>query len=126
MPEAHTPPRRSARPLWIIAFILYALALAGATHWPQPILVDAPPQSDKVVHFVAFFLWTTLLALTRLVTPSRESLPLLLTIGLCYAVLDELTQGIPGINRHVSMGDLLANASGVIGAVVIRALLLRR
>jgi VanZ family protein len=126
MPERRVRTTNPPRPLWFGAFCLYALLLACTTHWPLPVLVDAPTHSDKLIHFGAFLIWTTLLALSGLVPRSRHALTIILTISLCYAILDELTQGIPGINRHVSAGDLVANALGVIAGVLIRIPLTRR
>jgi VanZ family protein len=119
MPEVRTSRHTKTRRLLSVAFVLYALALISGTHWPNPIQLDVPPQSDKVVHFVAFFFWMLIFRSSRALGSISNSTSLYISIAMCYAAFDEITQGLPGINRTVSIGDLLANFAGILTAAVI-------
>ncbi|MEL7483487.1 MAG: hypothetical protein AAFN41_03945 [Planctomycetota bacterium] len=108
------------RTLARVAFIIYALVLVTATHWPQ-LKVEGPvPRSDLYIHVAAFGLWTCLLIATGLLGPwrSKPAITKSVIVGLIYAAIDEGTQGIPALGRTVALDDYLANALGVILAGV--------
>jgi len=114
-----------------IGFVLYALALVVATHWPRLNLQEAPIQaSDKVYHFAAFLLWTLLIAASGFFGRplSRRNVQWSVAIASVYAPLDELTQALPGVNRDVTALDLVANLTGVVvgGAVLLGLARLKR
>jgi hypothetical protein len=103
-----------ARP-WRLAFVLYALALATGTHWPKLELhLGDRPAPDKLIHLVAFGGLAVLLWQTRWVS----GLGRLALIGLAWSAVDETTQAIPGLGRHLSWLDMIA---GQIGIVLVAA-----
>lgn len=122
MTKPRSAPSRALAPLLhprtrITAFILYALALVTLTHYPQLQLPPGPvPRPDLVAHLGAFGLLAALLMGSTLVgQPHRLRAPTrTLLITLPYAVIDEATQAIPGLNRFVSPDDLYANWAGLI------------
>jgi len=100
---------------WSVAFGVYALALAAATHWPD-VKIPGPDalHPDKLVHVAAFGLWTALLLRSGLLGPWRSGRArwrTLLALVL-YAIVDEATQAIPGLHRQVSHWDVAANVLG--------------
>ena len=101
--------RRLSRP-WRIAFIIYALAMTTGTHWPELEFGDQVPASDKFIHLTAFAGLTWLLWRTRWIGPRW----LVAAIVVAWALIDELTQAIPGLNRHISSDDFLASMMGVL------------
>lgn len=99
-----------------IAFVGYALTLTTLTHWPSLDPGDIGfAISDKVVHAVVFAIWTALLGFSGWIGPiSSPRLPWRAAFfGSLYAVLDEVTQGLPRVGRMVEFSDLLANWTGV-------------
>lgn len=106
--------RRVARP-WRIVFVVYALALMVATHWPALDLTTTEyPATDKIIHLYAFAGLTVLLWLTRWM----RSWPVLLVIVSAWAILDEWSQGLPILERTYSWMDVIASELGVLVAAV--------
>lgn len=102
--------RRAARP-WRIAFVLYALAMTVGTHWPKLEMTIAGERApDKVIHMLGFGGLTFLLWRTRWLGEGW----LLLVAAMAWAMVDEVTQGLPGLGRTVSGLDLLANWCGIV------------
>lgn len=99
------------------AFGLYTVVLLTATHWPQEAGLPPIPASDKVQHFVAYFLWTGLLLFAWNIVSHRGTI-LVMVLGMSLAALDEVTQGIPGINRSPDALDWVADAIGVIASAL--------
>lgn len=97
---------------WRIAFVAYIVALTLGTHWPRLELPRTVPATDKTIHLLAFAGLTILLWQTRWIT----RLWLAALIVLCWSIIDELTQGLPGLNRTVTRHDFIANALGVMVA----------
>ncbi|HZW09977.1 MAG TPA: hypothetical protein VFF69_08745 [Phycisphaerales bacterium] len=98
-------------------FWVYALAIVTLTHWPG-LAVETPFElrADILVHSAIFFTWTLLLAGCSYfgAPPHGAGNAGGSTIAAAaYAAIDELTQGIPGINRSVDPLDLVANVLGV-------------
>lgn len=109
--ETRARERRVRRP-WRLAFIGFALAMTVGTHWPRLQLAPEIPATDKSIHLMAFATLTVLIWRTGWI----GSRWLLLLLGLAWAAADELSQGIPVLNRHVSWHDVMANALGVLVA----------
>ena len=101
--------------VWIAAFIV--------THVPIGKLPEAAV-SDKVLHFVCYFLIASLLlgtlAAVRL-RPARRDVIVLCVMTL-YGAFDEITQTFVG--RHASVGDWIADSLGAIAAVIVIELVL--
>ncbi len=107
-------------PIWL--FVAYAVLLFIGTHWPNLKIPTAVVQRpDLVIHLTAFGTWTVLLwwsGLAGLRARWRTAVRVLV-IGLVYAAVDEVSQGIPGLGRTVALDDYLADALGVgVGALV--------
>jgi len=100
---------RFARP-WRTAFVLYAMGLTIATHWPRLALAPEVPASDKTLHMLAFGALTYLLWRARWL----GGLLVIVLIAMGWSVLDEISQGIAYLNRHVTWLDGMANVLGVI------------
>lgn len=112
------PPTQTAIPgvrLARFALIVYALALTTGTHWPRLQLgTETVPAPDKLIHWVAFAGLALLVWASGLIP--RLWLFALVVLG--WPVLDELTQAIPALGRHISLLDLLA---GELGAATVVA-----
>jgi len=118
--------RANPRPFrWL--FGLYALALVVATHWPRLGVPGAEAGSDKLIHFVAFFLWTALAFAAAIVRPplSRRSLALTTLLAAGYASIDEAAQLIPALERQFSVWDWFANLGGVGAAYALALIVIR-
>lgn len=102
--------RRAVHP-WRIAFLVYALAITTGTHWPKlEIAIGGARAPDKIIHMFAFGGLMFLLWRTRWLGEGW----LLLITAMAWAMVDELTQGIPGLGRSMSGMDLLANWCGIV------------
>ena len=114
------------------AFLLYTLTLVTLTHDPQVTLPDLGVQRpDLVLHLAAYGLFGALLTASAILGPARHTRTAVraLLIAIPFAVIDEATQAIPGLNRFVSLDDLLANWLGItiaIPATTLAAKLLRK
>lgn len=107
------------------AFWTYALLLVIATHWPG-LAIDAPTpiRADVAIHVVALAVWTVALAGCAYFgqVTSRRNVLIAGTIAIAYAMVDELTQGVPALRRRVDGADLIANVLGVGMGVMVMAL----
>lgn len=105
---------------WKVAFAVYVLIIATATHWPQ-LKINAPGRPDLWIHLTVFSLWTGLLAMLALFGPrwSMSNIGMSAIVTLAYAAIDESTQSfVPG--RTVALDDYGANAGGVLlGSLVL-------
>ena len=102
-------------------FILYALALFTATHWPGLAIASSSfSRLDLLIHAGVFAGWTILFTACGFFGPPRSSRNIAFTIpvALLYALFDELTQGIPFLRRTVDPLDLAANATGIVLAAL--------
>jgi len=114
--------RRNTGP-WRAAFVVYALVLTTATHWPAldlgRIAGGGFESPDKILHPLAFAGLLVLLWRTRWVPHVWQAAVLVLA----WTVIDELTQALPVLKRTFSVQDLVASQIGVVVAVMwIRAL----
>lgn len=107
--------------VWL--FAVYAAGLFVGTHWPALRIEGSPvPRPDLVLHFGAFAGWTFLLWFSGL---TKGRVGLTACIAAVYAVIDELSQGIPALQRTVAAEDAAANVIGV-GIGVVGIVLFRR
>jgi hypothetical protein len=96
--------------------VLVSLAVLFA---PGPAVPSAPAGIDKLVHVSLF----AALAVTgRWAGIGRGVLAALLPL---YAAVSELLQGIPALQRDASLGDLVADVAGVLGGLLLWAVLAR-
>lgn len=105
-------------PKWLRAagFVVYALAVVIATHWPK-LQIDSPyvDRPDLVIHIVVFGGWAMALLLSgllRAADPRRRAMHAWV-ISAVYAAIDELTQELPGIYRTAGVDDWAANVTGI-------------
>jgi VanZ family protein len=105
------------------AVAVYWMAMFVGTHIPNPEAIIGPEVSDKLLHFVAYFVLMMLLAgrerLLNARWPAIRKLGGCLLLVTVYATLDELLQAVPGINRHADLYDALADVCGACAAAVL-------
>lgn len=100
--------------LWKAAFVIYALLLTTATHWPRLQLgTEESPWPDKLLHMLAFGGLAFLFIQTRWVRRIWLC-ALLITV---WTLFDEFSQSLPILGRQASWGDALAGLMGI--AVVV-------
>jgi len=100
----------------------YTTGLLIATHWPQGAAgPGAPAGTDKALHVLLFGTWAALAL--RAASPARSrrwtDIAVVGVIGSGLAAVDEVTQGIPAVGRTPSVGDFLADLTGVLGVCAI-------
>jgi len=96
-----------------VVFVLYALALTTATHWPALDLdtgIKTIPATDKIIHMIAFSGLFVLLWRTRWV-PRIWQAALIVVV---WAALDEVSQSIEVLQRTFSAQDMVAGQLGVV------------
>ncbi len=99
-----------------VALAIYAVTLVTLTHWPRLQLpADIIERPDLVAHVGAFGLLNCLMIAASLFGPALSGRNIALASLVCaiYAPIDELTQSLPGVNRHTSGLDVLADLVGV-------------
>ena len=93
-------------------FVLYALVLTAATHWPALDLdtgIKTIPATDKIIHMFAFSGLFVLLWRTRWV-PRIWQAALFVVV---WAAVDEVSQSIEVLQRTFSAQDMVAGQLGV-------------
>lgn len=115
-----------------VVLLVYLTALITGTHLPHPEDLISIEGNDKWLHFGAYFGLAFLMA-TRLWTLRPVTGHATLAIGSLVAltgIVDELTQMLPGINRHCEFLDWLADVAGAVCGLLVwhlcRHLLTRR
>ena len=107
-----------------MAVAIYWPTLAVCTHWPRldigtntSLLPELMP--DKLLHFGAFLVLTTLLVYARFLPRCGFLLNLIAgtAVAVSYAFLDEFTQG--WFDRSISVADMVGNLIGVAAAFLI-------
>lgn len=105
------------------AAAIYWLALYVGTHIPNPDMLIGPHVSDKVLHFSAYFgLYLVLAVRIRILSdawPTMRQTIILAAMTSLYSAFDEITQGIPIINRHPDIMDAVADCAGVVSAILV-------
>ncbi len=99
-----------------VALALYAVTLITLTHWPRLELpIDVIERPDLVAHVGAFGLLNCLMIAASLFGPMLSTRNIARASLACaiYAPIDELTQSLPGVNRHTSGLDILADLAGI-------------
>jgi hypothetical protein len=111
--ESRTRRRDGLRQLWLLLFVLVAVAHLAALYWPR-VSVDGPVVwSDKVVHVLLFALPAAAGLLAGL-RPAYLLVPLAL-----HAPLSEALQHFVLPNRSGDFGDALADLGGVVVGVTL-------
>lgn len=104
-----------------ILLLLYLTALITGTHLPHPDDLVSIEGNDKWLHFGAYFglafLMATRLQILRTVT--RGGLLAIWSLAAFTGIVDELTQMLPGINRHCEFADWLADIAGAACGLLI-------
>ena len=122
--HGRSQPRVTQRALCRIVFLVFALALVTGTHWPALRIGGSIARPDLLIHVAAFGMWTALLMLCGFFGSPFSTRNVLISAGVAvvYAAIDELTQGIPILQRTVSMQDFLANVIGIGCATILAGL----
>lgn len=97
-----------------VILLVYLTALITGTHLPHPEVLIPIESNDKYLHFGAYFGLAFLMA-TRLQTlrPVTRSATLVIWgLVALTGIVDELTQMLPGINRHCEFLDWVADIAG--------------
>jgi VanZ family protein len=92
------------------------------THIPVPKGVPIPTGGDKIIHLVAYFALATLggrAAIGRGVRIRGRWIIIWTLVYAAFGALDEITQGLPMVNRTPSLADWLANVAGLLLAAVL-------
>ena len=110
-------PMARARGAWRAVFVLAALVVTTGTHWPKLTLGQPDQPIDKLLHCTAFAGLTAFLVRTGWIRPLWAAGAVMLAWG----AVDEVTQGIPGLQRSVDLDDWLADATGVLLALAFTA-----
>ncbi len=105
------------------AAAFYWLALYIGTHIPNPDVLIGTHVSDKVLHFSAYFgLYLVLACRIRILDdnwPTMRQTIILAAMTSLYSAFDEITQGIPVINRYPDIMDAVADCAGVAAAIFV-------
>ncbi|MBM3971107.1 MAG: hypothetical protein FJ302_14810 [Planctomycetes bacterium] len=103
------------------ALLIYLTALVAGTHLPHPEDLISIEGNDKWLHFGAYFGLAFLMATWwqsfRAVT--QRGLLTIWSLAGITGVVDELTQMLPGINRHCELADWLADVVGAACGLLI-------
>ncbi len=112
---------------WRVVLVLYVPVLIAGTHWPQLQIEGPLPRTDIWLHVCAYAPLAGFVLLSRLLGPpgSVRAAVRAALILVPYAVIDEGTQAIPGINRVVAIEDLAANIGGLSLGIVVTAVIAR-
>ena len=102
--------------VFIALFSAACLTVAALALGPPP--SGLAPGQDKLLHFAAFAVLTILGALAFYRISVWAPAVGLLAGGIAI----ELLQGIPGINRSMSLADVMADAAGIAAGLVIVAI----
>ena len=97
-----------------VLLLVYLAALITGTHLPHPEVLIPIESNDKWLHFGAYFGLAFLMA-TRLQTlrpVTRSAMLAIWGLAALTGIVDELTQLLPGINRHCEFLDWLADIAG--------------
>lgn len=110
-----------------VSLILVAGGIFYLSH--QPSLNIVPPlfpHQDKVLHMIEFFSLFVAIFLNRDLYRGPYAMTVLYSVGLLYALSDEIHQSfVPG--RDCSAGDFIADAAGLaIGLAVCLSYLRKR
>jgi VanZ family protein len=104
--------RTAIRVIWI----LYALALFAATHWPGLAVPPSPiSRLDLVIHASVFGLWTLLFFKSAWIGTEECPIRRIVwtgVIAIVFSAFDELTQ--PIFSRTFDLWDLGADFAGVV------------
>jgi len=109
-----------------VPVILYAGVIFAFSSLPT--VPELPQKSDKILHFLeyfllAFLLWRVL-ARERFWTLESERALAIVLIGSAYAAFDEIHQSfVPG--RYASIYDWFADVAGILGMLTLMIIRLK-
>ena len=111
------------RPLLLLACIAIWITAALMTHLP-PDSVPGFETSDKVLHFLGYFVLTGVfeLVLWSYGHPRWRRFIIAIVVMILYAIADESSQQL--VNRDTAFGDWMANVLGVLTAAGVDVLVL--
>ncbi len=115
-------PHGGFRTIRVLTFLGFSGFLLTATHAPLPAL--GPPViswQDKAVHALVYLLWAVILlrAMPAKWLERKSGWLLAAFSGVLFAGLDEITQGIPCLNRSPDVWDFVADVVGVLSGLLL-------
>lgn len=110
--------------LIIISLLIYWPAIFVLAHVPIPLLVRKAGVSDKILHFIAYFVLVFLLWFAanpdRKVSWRRAAAWWILLVTVWYGVIDEVLQGFVA-GRNCDVMDFFADLAGVVTGLILFA-----
>ncbi len=110
--------------LILISLLIYWPTLFALAHIPIPKVVREAGVSDKSLHFIAYlilvFLFWFVISPDRKVSWRRATAWWVFFGAVCYAIIDELLQGVV-VGRSCDAMDFLADLAGVLTGLIIFA-----
>lgn len=85
--------------------------------------------SDKLYHGIAYFILMVLWYYTfhfKFKVKKNKALLIVFIISICFGIVMEILQGVLTVNRQSDVNDVLANAIGVVLALLMLILLKKR
>lgn len=101
---------------WLALWLVMVAAVIALSLIPPPSLPTAPPDSDKLGHFLAYF---ALMAMAVQLFAARGRLLLIASALALLGVALEFAQGALTTTRMFDLRDALANGLGAIAGLVL-------
>lgn len=111
---------------YLFSLITCTVFILGGTLFPSE--QDIPQgfwDNDKLVHFLAFLIWTFLFGLYRLYKKDYKLYPVFIA-GLVFGALIELLQHLLPIHRSAELFDFIADGLGSGVAVILLLVIQKR
>ncbi|RXG29431.1 VanZ family protein [Leeuwenhoekiella palythoae] len=107
-----------------IAVYIYTAFIAFVCLMPMPHISDAPKDSDKIVHLLAytFFVGLWFLFFYCLKQKKDNFLPALIKsciLAFIYGIIIEILQGELTTSRSADFNDVLANSIGIVIGILL-------
>ncbi|MEZ7494189.1 VanZ family protein [Leeuwenhoekiella aequorea] len=109
--------------LFRLAAYIYTLLIAVVCLMPMPHVSNAPKDSDKLVHLLAYLFFTIIWFLGFYLSNKKQiygrSLIKSVVLGVFYGILIEVIQGVATVSRSADFKDFIANCIGILTGVIL-------
>ncbi|WP_405325161.1 VanZ family protein [Leeuwenhoekiella sp. LLG6367-2.1] len=109
--------------LFRLAAYIYTLLIAVVCLMPMPHVSNAPKDSDKLVHLLAYLFFTIIWFLGFYFSNKKQiysrSLIKSVGLGVFYGILIEVIQGVATVSRSADFKDFIANCIGILTGVIL-------
>jgi len=109
--------------LFRLAACIYTLLIAVVCLMPMPHVSNAPKDSDKLVHLLAYLFFTIIWFLGFYLRNKKQiysrSLIKSVVLGVFYGILIEVIQGVATVSRSADFKDFIANCIGILTGVIL-------